>query len=63
MACALALASVGGNANAQSFSEGFNGTAIPAGWVITNLSTRNSTGNPWSVGPGIIDQDSGEVVV
>ena len=47
---------------AQSFTEGFNDAALPAGWVATNLSTRNSTGNPWATGSGITDAD-GNVVV
>ena len=62
-ASTLALAGIGIDASAQSFSEGFNGTAIPSGWLATNLSTRASTGNPWTDGPGISDPDSGEVVV
>lgn len=45
-----------------SFVENFDAGALPAGWVTTNLSTRNSTGNPWSVADGIVDQ-FGEVVV
>jgi len=61
-ACALALASIGSNANAQSFSEGFNDATLPTGWVATNLSTKASTGNPWSTGIGITDTD-GTVVV
>ncbi len=61
-ASALALAGVGFDASAQSFSEGFNDATLPAGWVATNLSTRNSTGNPWATGIGITDAD-GTVVV
>lgn len=45
-----------------SFVEHFDGSALPDGWVAKNLSTRNSTGNPWSVGSGILDGD-GNVVV
>ncbi len=61
---ALALVGWGAAAHADaSFSEGFNtvGT-IPTGWIITNLSTRNSTGNPWSVGSAIVDSLSNPVV-
>lgn len=49
-------------AQAQSFAEGFDGATVPTGWVTTNLSTRNSTGNPWGVGPGITDAD-GNIIV
>jgi len=46
-----------------SFTEGFNTPEVlPAGWVTQNLSTRNSTGNPWSVQEGILDE-FGDVVV
>jgi hypothetical protein len=58
----LALAGYGIESHAQSFSQGFNGTVIPTGWVTTNLSTKASTGNPWTVGVGITD-GSGNIVV
>ncbi len=45
-----------------SFVEHFDAGALPSGWVTKNLSTRNSTGNPWSVADGILDE-SGDVVV
>lgn len=35
---------------------------MPSGWVTKNLSTRASTGNTWSVGSGILDEN-GDVVV
>ena len=62
MALGLALSSLGTSVQAASFSEGFNGTALPAGWVATNVSTRASTGNPWGVGAGIQD-GNGNIVV
>lgn len=49
-------------ASHASFIETFDGTALPAGWVATNVSTRNATGNPWSVATGITD-DTGALVV
>jgi len=58
----LALAGFSLQSSAQSFSEGFDGAAVPTGWVTKNLSTRNSTGNPWGVGDGITDAD-GNIVV
>lgn len=58
----IALAGASISAQAQSFSEGFNGGAMPAGWTLTNNSTRASTGNPWSVAPGILDPDGNLVV-
>lgn len=46
-----------------SFVETFDTPGVlPAGWLTTNLSTRNSTGNPWSVAAGIQDE-LGEIVV
>ena len=45
-----------------SFVENFDSSALPSGWVTKNLSTRNSTGNPWSVASGITDE-SGDLVV
>ncbi|WP_217431294.1 choice-of-anchor J family PEP-CTERM protein [Duganella vulcania] len=45
-----------------SFVESFDAATLPAGWVTKNLSTRNSSGNPWSVGKGILD-DAEEIVV
>lgn len=45
-----------------SFVETFDAGSLPAGWVTTNVSTRNTTGNPWSVGSGILDE-AGDVVV
>ena len=59
-AAGFALASA--TASAASFSEGFDGSVLPAGWVVTNLSTRNSTGNPWGVGPAITDSTGNPVV-
>lgn len=47
-------------ARAQSFFQGFNGTALPADWTATNESI--SPGNPWTAGPGITDGD-GNIVV
>jgi MYXO-CTERM domain-containing protein len=62
-AVAMALVAWGTAAHADaSFSEGFNGVTVPSGWVTTNLSTRASTGNLWSVGPGITDANSNIVV-
>jgi hypothetical protein len=62
MVCGLALAAGSLQAHAQSFSEGFDGSTMPTGWVTTNLSTRASTGNTWSVGAGIKD-NLGNIVV
>src|SRR4051812_33822570 len=45
-----------------SFNQGFNGTVVPAGWLTNNLSTRASSGNPWTVGAGIVD-GGGNVIV
>jgi len=46
-----------------SFVETFDTPGVlPAGWVTTNLSTRNSSGNPWSVESGILDE-LGDIVV
>lgn len=45
-----------------SFVETFDATSLPSGWVTQNLSTRNASGNPWTVGAGITD-DSGSIVV
>lgn len=59
---ALVLAGVSMSAQAQSFSEGFNGSVVPTGWTLTNNSTRASTGSLWSVAPGILDS-TGAVVV
>lgn len=61
-AVGLALAGFAVQSQAQSFTEGFNDTTIPTGWVTTNLSTRASTGNIWGVGDGITDPD-GNIVV
>ncbi len=61
-ASALALAGIGIDANAQSFTEGFNDAALPTGWVATNLSTAHGTGNAWATGIGITDADDNIVV-
>ncbi|MCU6497638.1 choice-of-anchor J domain-containing protein [Rugamonas sp. A1-17] len=46
-----------------SFVEHFDTPgALPDGWITKNLSTRNSTGNPWSVADGIQDE-FGDIVV
>lgn len=45
-----------------SFVEGFDGAALPTGWVAKNLSTRNASGSPWSTGVGITDADDNIVV-
>lgn len=58
----LVLALSGVAVQAQSFTQGFNDATVPTGWVTTNLSTRASTGNPWSVGVGVTDAD-GNIVV
>lgn len=62
VAALAALAGVSTSAQAQSFSEGFNGAAVPTGWVTTNNSTRNTTGNPWTVGTAIVDSNQDPVV-
>ncbi len=58
----LALAWGATSASAQSFFQGFNDATLPANWVATNNSTRNSTGNPWGTGPAITDADGNPVV-
>lgn len=58
----LVLALSGVAVQAQSFTQGFNDATVPTGWVTSNLSTRASTGNPWSVGAGITDAE-GNIVV
>ena len=51
----LALVLFSGAACAQSFSEGFNGAALPSDWVAKNLSTNNASGTPWGVTDAIAD--------
>jgi hypothetical protein len=60
---ALAAGSLLGNAaQAQSFFQGFNDTALPVGWTTINRSTNNATGNPWSTTTSIVDADGNPVV-
>lgn len=47
----FALAGFALGAQAASFSEGFDGAALPAGWVTTNLSDAADT--PWSTASAI----------
>ena len=49
-------------ASHASFVENFDDGVLPSDWVTKNLSTRNSTGNPWDVGIGITD-GNGDIVV
>lgn len=50
------LVALASQAQAQSFSEGFDGTGLPADWVAVNLSTAANTGTGlWRVIPGISD--------
>lgn len=58
----LTLLAAATGASAQSFTQGFDGVVVPAGWTTKNLSTSASTGNPWTVGTGIVDS-LGNVIV
>lgn len=47
---ALSLSAVAGAASAQSFTEGFDGTGLPANWAVVNASTPVGTNtNGWNV--------------
>lgn len=50
------------DSQAQTYTQGFNSTSDLTDIVLTNNSTRNTTGNPWGIGDGITDAD-GNIVV
>ncbi|MEO5735307.1 MAG: choice-of-anchor J domain-containing protein, partial [Rubrivivax sp.] len=63
-AIALALGGTFSAAQAQSFTQGFDGggPGLPAGWLSTNNSTNAAPAVTWSVGTAIVD-DQGTPVV
>src|SRR5688500_9597619 len=46
---AMSLAACAGAAQAQSFSEGFDGASVPAGWTVKNQSEPLGT-TQWNTG-------------
>ncbi len=63
-AIALALGGSFTAAQAQSFTEGFDGggPGLPAGWLSTNNSTNADPAVPWSVTTAIVDAAGDPVV-